>query len=97
MYKFLIACRAGVGSSLMLKIKTQQVIKENNFPIEVEHGSLDSLNGFDGDAVETVIDVAEELNKKNLKFAVIGIRNVIDRNEIKTALEQFIASKENKI
>jgi PTS system ascorbate-specific IIB component len=97
MYKFLIACRAGVGSSLMLKIKTQQVIKENNFPIEVEHGSLDSLNGFDGDAVETVIDVAEELKKKNLKFDVIGIRNVIDRNEIKTALEQFLASKENKI
>jgi len=64
MYKLLIACRAGVGSSLMLKIKTQQVIKENNFPIEVEHGSLDSLNGF------------------------------VDRNEIKTALEKFLASKE---
>ncbi|MFQ4278820.1 PTS ascorbate transporter subunit IIB, partial [Clostridioides difficile] len=26
MYKILIACRAGVGSSLMLKIKTQQII-----------------------------------------------------------------------
>ena len=50
----------------MLKIKTQQIIKENNFPIEVEHGSLDSLNGFNGDAVETVIDVAEELKSKNL-------------------------------
>ena len=64
MYKLLIACRAGVGSSLMLKIKTQQVIKENNFPIEVEHGSLDSLNRFNGDAVETLIDVAEELKAK---------------------------------
>ena len=55
MYKILIACRAGVGSSLMLKIKTQQIIKENNFPIEVEHGSLDSLNGFNGDAGFTIL------------------------------------------
>ncbi len=94
MYKILVACRAGVGSSLMLKIKTQQVIKENNFPIEVEHGSLDSLNGFNGDAVETLIDVAEELKQKKLNFDVIGIKNVIDRNEIKTALEEFIKSKE---
>lgn len=94
MYKILIACRAGVGSSLMLKIKTLQVIKENNFPIEVEHGSLDSLNGFDGDAIETLIDVAEELKQKNLKFDVIGIRSIIDRNEIKAALEKFIASKQ---
>jgi len=94
MYKILIACRAGVGSSLMLKIKTLQVIKENNFPIEIEHGSLDSLNGFNGDAVETLIDVAEELKQKNLKFDVIGIRSIIDRNEIKAALEKFIASKE---
>ncbi|MBT2156591.1 PTS sugar transporter subunit IIB [Clostridioides difficile] len=92
MYKILIACRAGVGSSLMLKIKTQQIIKENNFPIEVEHGSLDSLNGFNGDAVETLIDVAEELKKK--KFDIIGIHNIVDRNEIKTALEKFLASKE---
>lgn len=94
MYKILVACRAGVGSSLMLKIKTQQVIKENHFPIEIEHGSLDALNGFNGDAVETLVDVAEELKKKQLKFAVIGINNIVDRNEIKAALECFLASKQ---
>ena len=94
MYKLLIACRAGVGSSLMLKIKTKQVIKANNFPIDVEHGSLDSLNGFNGDAVETLIDVAEELKAKNLKFDVIGIKNIVDREEIRLALQNFLDSKE---
>lgn len=94
MYKILIACRAGVGSSLMLKIKTQQVIKENNFPIEIEHGSLDSLNGFNGDAVETLIDVAKDLEEKKLKIDIIGIKNIMDRNEIKIALEKFLNSKE---
>ena len=93
MYKILIACRAGVGSSLMLKIKTQQVIKENNSPIEVEHGSLDSVSGFNGDAALTLVDVAEELKSKNLKFDVIGINNIVDRNEIKAALEKCLESK----
>lgn len=43
MYKALVACRAGVGSSLMLKIKVIEVIKANNIPIEVEHSSLDGV------------------------------------------------------
>ena len=41
MIKALVACRAGVGSSLMLKIKLNEVIKENAFPIALEHSSLD--------------------------------------------------------
>ena len=42
MYKALVCCRAGMGSSMLLKIKADQVIKENNFPIQTEHGNLDS-------------------------------------------------------
>lgn len=93
MYKLLVACRAGVGSSLMLKIKIQQVVKDNNFPIEVEHGSLDALNGFKGDGIATLIDVADELKSKNLQLDIIGINNIVDRNEIKTALENVLKSK----
>lgn len=43
MHKALVACRAGVGSSLMLKIKVEEVIRENNYPLVVEHSSLDAL------------------------------------------------------
>ena len=56
MYKALVCCRAGMGSSMLLKIKADQVIKENNFPIETEHGNLDSLMGFNGDLVITMDD-----------------------------------------
>ena len=41
MYKALVCCRAGMGSSMLLKIKADQVINENNFPIKTEHGNLD--------------------------------------------------------
>ncbi len=72
MNKALVACRAGVGSSLMLKIKVNEVVKENNYPIQVEHSSLDGLNGFDGDMVITLIDVAEELDQKGIPQKLLG-------------------------
>lgn len=83
MHKALIACRAGVGSSLMLKIKVNEVIRENDFPIEVEHASLDAVSGFTGDLIITLTDVANELREKNLQQTIIGINNIFDKKEIK--------------
>lgn len=90
MHKALVACRAGVGSSLMLKIKVSQVVKENNYPIEVEHSSLDGLAGFNGDIVITLVDVAEELKHKNIKQKIIGIKNIVDKKEIKEKIEETL-------
>ena len=88
MYKALVACRAGMGSSLLLKIKVDQVIKENNFPIETEHGNLDSLVGYEGDLLITMEDLADELQDQ-VKYA-LGVRNIVDKEEIKEKLEQFL-------
>ncbi|MCY7164754.1 PTS sugar transporter subunit IIB [Streptococcus gallolyticus] len=90
MHKALVACRAGVGSSLMLKIKVEEVVRENNFPLEVEHSSLDGLPGFTGDIVITLIDVAEELAEKYIPQKIVGINSVVDKEEIKTKLENVL-------
>lgn len=91
MYKALVACRAGMGSSMLLKIKSDQVIKENNFDIVTEHGNLDSLIGFNGDLIITMEDLKAELEDK-VPYAV-GIRNLMDKEEIKAKLEEFLNSK----
>ena len=91
MHKALVACRAGVVSSLMLKIKVNEVVKENNLQLVVEHSSLDGLNGFDGDMVITLIDVAQELEEKKVPYEVVGIRNIVDKEEIKTKLLEALA------
>lgn len=91
MHKALVACRAGVGSSLMLKIKVNEVVKENNLQLVVEHSSLDGLNGFDGDMVITLIDVTQELEEKKVPYKVVGIRNIVDKEEIKTKLLEALA------
>ena len=90
MHKALVACRAAVGSSLMLKIKVEEVIRENNYPLVVEHSSLDALPGFDGDIVITLIDVADELKEKNIPQKVVGILSVVDKAEIKSKLESVL-------
>ncbi|MEG0330278.1 MAG: PTS sugar transporter subunit IIB [Longicatena sp.] len=91
MYKALVACRAGMGSSMLLKIKADQVIKENDMPIVTEHGNLDSLMGFSGDLVITMEDLALEI-KDQVPYA-LGIRNIVDKVEFKVKLDAFLESK----
>lgn len=92
MYKALVCCRAGMGSSMLLKIKADQVIRENGFPIETEHGNLDSLIGFTGDLVITMDDLSAELVGK-VPYA-LGIRNIVDKAEMKEKMEAYLASME---
>ncbi len=91
MYKALVCCRAGMGSSILLKIKVDQVIKENDYPIETEHGNLDSIIGYTGDLVVTMEDLATELKGK-VPYA-LGVRNIVDKAEIKSKLEEFLETK----
>lgn len=91
MHKALVCCRAGMGSSMMLKIKVDQVIKENGYDITTEHGNLDSLNGFDGDLVVTMDDLAKELQGR--KYTAVGVINIMNKAEIKEKLEAFLAEQ----
>jgi len=93
MYKVLIACRFGVGTSLILKIKMQEVVTENQFPIEIEHANLDGIAGFTGDAIFTVSDVAEEMSAKYPNMDFYGIKTIIDKNEILAAIKAFLEKK----
>lgn len=91
MYKALVCCRAGMGSSMLLKIKADQVINENGYPIVTEHGNLDSLMGFTGDLIITMDDLTTELQDK-VPYA-LGIRNIMDKVEMKEKMEIFLATK----
>ncbi|MCI1219483.1 MAG: PTS sugar transporter subunit IIB [Bifidobacterium sp.] len=90
MVKALVACRAGVGSSLMLKIKLSEVIEQHNMDIQLEHASLDELEGFDGPIVITLSDVADDLKKEGVKKEIVGIKNILDKNELYTKVSQAL-------
>lgn len=94
MYTALVVCRAGMGSSTLLKIRADQVINAEQMPIETEHGNLDSLMGFSGDVVITMADLAGEI-KDEVPY-VIGIQNIMDKEEMREGLTNFLSSKESK-
>ncbi len=89
-YRALVCCRAGMGSSMMLKIKCDQVIKEKGLPIETEHGNLDSINGFTGDLVITMSDLTEELSADPRVPSAIGITNIVNKGEIAEKLTAWV-------
>lgn len=93
MYRALVCCRAGMGTSMLLKTKADQVIHENGYPIVTEHGNLDSLLAFDGDVVITMNDLAEDL--KNKIPYVIAVNSAINKEEIKKCIEEYLSWKKN--
>ena len=82
---------SALQSSMMLKIKIDQVIKENDLPIETEHGNLDSLIGFNGDLVITMSDLTDELNADDRVPSAVGITNIVDKAEMKEKLTAWLA------
>ncbi|MFQ7234525.1 MAG: PTS sugar transporter subunit IIB [Enterococcus hulanensis] len=90
--KALIACRTGMGSSMMLKIKVDQVVRAKGFPLEVQHSTLDDVKSFKGDLLITMADVADEL-KGQVPY-IIGINNLMDKKEIETKLQAFFDSQD---
>ncbi|MDT2599595.1 PTS sugar transporter subunit IIB [Enterococcus hulanensis] len=88
----LIACRTGMGSSMMLKIKVDQVVRAKGFPLEVQHSTLDDVKSFKGDLLITMADVADEL-KGQVPY-IIGINNLMDKKEIETKLQAFFDSQD---
>ncbi len=88
----LVTCRTGMGSSMMLKIKVEQVVKENGFDLKVLHDELSAVRTFKGDLLITMADLAAELEDQG-KY-IIGINNLMDKEEIKEKLEKFFEEVE---
>lgn len=88
MKRGLVVCRTGMGSSMMLRIKLEQVISENKFPIELEHDVLSAINNYDVDFVVTMSDLVEQI-KNEVKY-VIGIDDLINKKEMKEKLEEYL-------
>ena len=92
MKRGLVVCRTGMGSSMMLRIKLEQVIGENKFPLEFEHDVLSAISNYDVDCVITMMDLVEQI-KDEAKY-VIGINDLMNKVEMKEKIEKFF--EENK-
>ena len=79
--KILAVCGCGVGTSLILRMNLEQVLKNNDITAEVEHNDGTSAVGIITDIVVTSREIAGQI-ESNFDVPVIVIDNFMDLNEI---------------
>lgn len=64
--KILTVCGNGIGSSLMLAMKIDEICKENNIKADVESTDFDSAKGKKADLLVTIKELAVQLEGRNV-------------------------------
>lgn len=89
--KVLVCCANGAGTSMLMSQKVKQALKELNIEAEVKHTSLsegkNSSRNYDLVVCSTAFEKEfEQAKKQGVK--VIGIRNILSVEEIKTKAQE---------
>jgi ascorbate PTS system EIIB component len=84
--KLLCVCGLGQGTSLILRMNIENVLRELGITADVDHMDVSSASSMDADYIVTNKELAESLTNTNAK--VIIVNNYFDQQEIKSALEE---------
>ncbi len=74
-------CGMGFGTSMMLKLFIDDILKAENIKAETLPWDLGTFKGQNADIVVAASDMAMHL--KNTDATVVLIRNLVDKQEIK--------------
>ena len=79
MISILTVCGNGIGSSLMLKMKIEEICAENNIEAQVESIDFTAAQGRKADLIVTVKALAEQVEDKDVAI----VRSYINKKKIK--------------
>ncbi|MBU5675834.1 PTS sugar transporter subunit IIB [Alkaliphilus sp. MSJ-5] len=88
MLKIFTVCGAGVGSSMMLKVFTQQILTKENIEAKVDATDIGSLDPNGADIIVTTSDFANVI--RNTTAQIIRIDNLTDKEYLKEQLLEAI-------
>jgi len=80
--KIICVCGFGVGSSLILKMKVDEVLRENGIVCDIEPQDVTSATSTNADLVFASKEIATQLVDR-VKCPLIIVNNFLDKNEIK--------------
>lgn len=86
--KILTVCGLGQGTSLILRMNVETVLREMGVSADVEHIDVSSARSMPADVVITSQELSETLGDSEHKNVII-VNNYFDLNEIKAALAQL--------
>ena len=82
-------CGNGIGSSLMLAMKIEEICRENNIKANVESTDFNSAQGIKADLIITVKELAQQF--ENREVAVV--RSYINKKKITEDVLEIIKKK----
>ena len=89
MIKVVTVCGAGVGSSMMMRLFTQQILDAEGIDGAVDASDIGSVDPSAYDLVITTSDFADALRETSVP--IIRIDNMMDKAFLKEQLLQTIA------
>lgn len=92
MLRILTVCGAGVGSSMMLKVFTQQILTKENIEAVVNATDIGSINPQDADIIITTTDFSNLF--RNTTGKVLQIDNLTDKENLRSQLLACISEIE---
>ena len=85
--KILTVCGMGSGSSLILKINVDAILKELNLKAQVDAIDVGSYKSAEADIIFSTKDLARQL--KDASVPVVLLQTVLDKKTIKEELIKF--------
>lgn len=88
MLKIVTVCGAGVGSSMMMRLFTQQILTAEGIEAEIDASDIGSVSPNNYDILITTSDFADALRESSAK--IIRIDNMMDKEYLKNQLLETI-------
>lgn len=89
--KILAVCGMGFGSSLMLKMTADRVLKKKGIPADVEACDIGTASGMQADLILTNNEFASQL--KGGSAEVAAIKNVASEAEVEQAITEYLEKR----
>lgn len=90
--KVLAVCGFGVGSSMILKMSIERVLREMGIDAEVENTDINAARGTDCDVIFTSAELHQEL-KGTCTVPVYPVKKYMDLVEVKEVMEKYLSEK----
>ncbi|MEB5479216.1 PTS sugar transporter subunit IIB [Shouchella clausii] len=85
MYKVLVVCSGGLGTSLMLKMHVERILREWGINVWVEQADVGSATFIKAELIVGANQVVRHLNTE--KVEVLGLTYVADRAHVEERLK----------
>ncbi len=89
----LTVCGNGIGSSLMLAMKIEEICKENGIAANVESTDFNSAQRKKADLIVTVKELAEQFEGRD----VAVVRSYINKKKITEDVLEIIKQKDEEL